>query len=186
MTFSTAHSIRAVPAISGLILLACFVAQTKSFAQAPYKAEIVPPQHSRYVKEHIIDAGDAPGHQLRIVEIEKTYSSDHPVIASVKITQVRQWAFTNYTNGVGPVIYFEIWSDDSGNSFSVEGSAETESQLTATGSKRGTSGSSARITGGKGKFATIQGILAGRTEFDSDPNNGYNRYKGRIEYWFRE
>ncbi len=169
-----------------LPLLAVFVLPGISQAQQIQRVDVSPPQSSRYVKEHIIDAGDAPGHQLRIVEIEKSYSENHPVVGGIKITQVRQWAFTNYTNGVGPVIYFETWSDEKGNRFYVEGTAETESQLTATGSKRGTSGGSGRITGGTGKFATIQGILAGRTEFDSDPINGYNRNKGRIEYWFRD
>lgn len=155
-------------------------------AQQKYRIDVSPPQQSRYVQEHIIEAGDAPGHQLRIVEIEKKYTSSHPIFRGVKITKVRQWAFTNYTNGVGPVIFYETWSDGRGNMFFVEGTAETESQITATGSRRGTSSGSGRITGGTGKFATIQGVLAGRTEFDSDPNDGYNRNKGRIEYWFRE
>lgn len=154
-------------------------------AQQKYRIDVSPPQQSRYVKEHIIDAGDAPGHQLRIVEIEKDYTRNPPTVMGVKITKIRQWAFTNYTNGIGPVIYYETWSDGRGNTFFVEGTSETQSQITATGSRRGTSSGSGRITGGTGKFATIQGVLAGVTEFDSDPNNGYNRNNTRLEYWFR-
>jgi len=137
------------------------------------------------VNEHIIDAGDAPGHQLRIVEIEKTCSRNHPKVRGVNITKVRQWAFTNYTNGIGPVIFYETWSDDNGNMFFLEGTSETESRITATGSRRGTSHGSGRITGGTGQFTSIQGGLVGHTEFDSDPDNGYNRNTSRLEYWFR-
>lgn len=169
-----------------IVAFAAILFPAGSHAQKKFQIDVSPPQQSRYVKEHIIDAADAPGHQLRIVEIEKDYTSSHPIVRGVKITKVRQWAFTNYTNGVGPVIFYETWSDGRGNMFFVEGTAETESQITATGSRRGTSSGSGRITGGTGKFATIQGVLAGRTEFDSDPNDGYNRNKGRIEYWFRE
>ena len=159
---------------------------TATLAQQKYQLEISPPQSSRYVKEHIIEAGDAPGHQLRIVEIEKTYTRNHPKIRGVTITTVRQWAFTNYTNGIGPVIFFETFSDDNGNAFFVEGTSETESRITATGSRRGTSHGSGRITSGTGKLASIQGVLVGHTEFDSDPDVGYSRNNTRVEYWFRE
>ncbi len=169
-----------------LLSLAGLALPTGAHAQQKHKVDVSPPQKSRYVKEHIIDAGDAPGHQLRIVQIEKAYTRNHPTIRNVKITEVRQWGFTNYTNGVGPVIYFETWSDGGENMFFVEGTSETASRITATGSRRGTSHGSGRITGGTGKFASIQGTIVGHTEFDSDPNNGYNRNTGRMEYWFRE
>ncbi|UCH47296.1 MAG: hypothetical protein JSU95_14565 [Betaproteobacteria bacterium] len=185
MTLSTSLLREFGRTIVPLLAITAISSPLISYAQQKYKIDVSPPQQSRYVKEHIIDAGDAPGHQLRIVEIEKTYTSNHPVVKGVKITDVRQWAFTNYTNGIGPVIFYETWSDGRGNTFFVEGTSETQSQITATGSRRGTSSGSGRITGGTGKFATIQGILAGHTEFDSDPKNGYNRNNTNIEYWFR-
>lgn len=186
MTMSVFSVTRFSRIVIALLAVTGFTLPAISQAQQKYKVDVSPPQQSRYVKEHIIDAGDAPGHQLRIVEIEKAYTNNNPAVRGVKITKVHQWAFTNYTNGAGPVIFYETWSDDSGNMFFVEGTAETESQITATGSKRGTSNGSGRITGGTGKLAKIQGILVGHTEFDSDPDNGYNRTKGRIEYWFRD
>lgn len=169
-----------------LLSLAGLALPTGAHAQQKHKVDLSPPQKSRYVKEHMIDAGDVPGHQLRIVEIEKIFTRNHPKVRGAKITKVRQWAFTNYTNGVGPVIFYETWSDDDGNMFFVEGDALTESRTTATGSRRGTSHGTARIVGGTGKFTSIQGATVGHTEFDSDPNNGYNRTTGRMEYWFRE
>jgi len=84
------------------------------------------------------------------------------------------------------VVFYETWSDDGGNMFFVEGTSETESRITATGSRRGTSNGSARITGGTGKLTSIQGVLVGHTEFDSAPDNGYNRNTSRLEYWLRE
>jgi len=78
----------------GLTVIVLINLATLSFcgglhAQQIQKVDISPPQSSRYVKEHIIAAGDAPGHQLRIVEIEKTYTRNHPQVRGVKITKVR-------------------------------------------------------------------------------------------------
>lgn len=172
--------------IAFLFLFSGLILPIGSHAQQKHKADLPSPQTSRYVKEHIIDAGDVPGHQLRIVEVEKIYTKNNPVIKGVKVSKVRQWAFTNYIDGVGPVIVYEAWSMEDGNTIFLEGTALTESRITNTGSRRGSSQGILRIVGGTGKFASIQGLTAASTQFDSDPDNGYNRPKGRIEYWDRE
>jgi len=186
MTKTASRGSALIRIIVVLLSLAGLALPTGAHAQQKHKVDLPPPQSSRYVKEHIIDAGDVLGHQLRIVEVEKIYTKNNPVILGVKASKVLQWAFTNYIDGVGPVIVYEAWSMEDGNTIFMEGTALTESRTTATGSRRGSSQGTLHFVGGTGKFASLQGLTVARTEFDSDPDNGYNRPTGRIEYWIRE
>ena len=44
-----------------------------------------PPQTSRYLRDHSIDVDDLSGHKVRVVEIQRTYTQDHPVIMGTKV-----------------------------------------------------------------------------------------------------
>ena len=96
MTKTTFASTGIIRTVVVLLSLSGLALPTGLLAQQKHKADLPPPQSSRYVKEHIIDAGDVLGHQLRIVEVEKIYTKNNPVILGVKASKVLQWAFTNY------------------------------------------------------------------------------------------
>jgi len=166
-----------------LVLLSEIVAGNL-WAQEKYTYDYTPPQSSRYVEEHVIDVDDMPGHKLRIVEIQRTYTKDHPVIMGVKVTEQWQRAFTNYVGGTGPVIAYETWLMEDGSKIFLQVDALTSSETTPTGSRRGLSQGTLRIVGGTGKFASLRGVIVTSVEFDSDPKTGYNRPTGRGEYWF--
>jgi hypothetical protein len=141
---------------------------------------------SRYVQQHIVDVGDLPGHQIRIQETQRTNPSSGHAIDGVKITEDWVRGFSNYTTGVGPAWGYFIWMMEDGSKIFGEYTGTSESQTTASGSRRGTYHGVARITGGTGRFAKIRGQTVDISEFDTDPANGYNRVSSKGEYWFEE
>jgi len=144
------------------------------------------PQSSRYVQQHMIDVGDIPGHQVRILEVQRNYTSDHPVIMGTKVVESWTRGFSDYVNGIGPARGYEVWILEDGNKVFVEWSGTSYTESTATGSRRGTFHGTTRFVGGTGRFATIRGITTEATEFDTDPKTGYNRPTSRGEYWFEK
>ena len=142
----------------------------------------------RYVQQHVIDVDDVPGHQIRILEIQRTFTPDkQTAIEGERI--VEQWGrgFSNYTGGIGPTCGYNTWITDKGNKIFIENSGTSETKVVAeTGSKRGTYNGTSRFVGGTGKFAKIRGYLVEVTKFDTDPKVGYNESESHGEYWFEK
>ena len=141
---------------------------------------------SSYVQQHVIDVGDVSGHQVRIFEVHRVRSSSQLVLDGVKVVEEWNRGFSDYTNGVGPVRGYGIWVLEDGNKVFSEGTGTSYSEVTATGSKRGTFNGTTRIVGGTGKFAKIRGTVTDVVEFDTDPKNGYSQGRNKGEYWFEE
>lgn len=141
---------------------------------------------SRYVQQHIIDIGDIPGHQIRIQESQRTNPGSGHAIDGVKITEDWVRGFSNYANGVGPAWGYTIWLLEDGSKIFLEYTGTSETQTTASGSRRGTYHGISRITGGTGRFVKMRGQMADIAEFDTDPNNGYNHVSSKGEYWFQD
>jgi hypothetical protein len=155
-----------------------------SYAQEKYSFNhSSPPETSRYIRDHSIDVDDVPGHKVRIVEIQRTYTNDQPVIMGTKVVETWFRGFTDYVGGTGPGHGYETWVLEDGNKLYLELIFLSSTEPTATGSRRGTSRASFRLIGGTGKFAPIQGTLTSSTEFDTDPKAGYNRPTIHGEYW---
>ena len=145
-----------------------------------------PPQSSRFVQQHSIDVGDIPGHQIRIVEIQRMYTADHPVIMGTKVVEVWARASSDYVNGVGPAQGYDIMLLEDGSKIFSEWRGTSYSEATSTGSRRGTFHGTIRWIGGTGKYATIRGVIAAVSEYDTDPKTGYNRTNHKGEYWFEK
>lgn len=174
-----------------LLLPACILgALFSSAAWAQQKQPITMSSEgvkSRYVQQLAIDVDDVPGHQVRVLESQRTYPADRqPVIDGERIVEAWVRGFSNYTNGIGPAWGHVTWTTDKGSKIFIEYSGTSESQATETGSKRGTYHGTARIVGGTGRFAKIRGILVDVTKFDTDPKAGYNVADSRGEYWFEQ
>jgi hypothetical protein len=156
-----------------------------SYAQEKYSYNhSSPPETSRYIRDHSIDVDDVPGHKVRVVEIQRIYTKDHPVIMGTKVLETWFRGFTDYIGSAGPGHGYDTWIMEDGNKLFLESIFLSTTEPTATGSRRGTSHATLRFVGGTGKFSSIQGTLTSSTEFDTDPKSGYNRPKGRGEYWF--
>ena len=75
---------------------------------------------------------------------------------------------------------------DGGNKVFIEYFGTSESQVTETGSKRGTYDGTSRLVGGTGRFSKIRRVFVDETKFDTDPKAGYNVSDSRGEYWFEQ
>ena len=144
------------------------------------------PQSSRYVQQHIIDVGDIPGHQIRIYEIQRMYTADHPVVMGTKVVEIWSRGWSDYVNGVGPTQGYNTMVLEDGSKIFTEWIGTSYSEATSTGSRRGTYHGTARWIGGTGKYATIRGVFTSDTEYDMDPKTGYNRPVLKGEYWFEK
>jgi len=142
-----------------------------------------PPDTSKYLRDHSIEVDDVAGHKVRIVEIQRTYTKNHPTVLGVKVVETWFRGFTDYGANGGPGHGYETWILEDGNKIYVESVFLSSTEATATGSRRGTSHSADRFVGGTGKFASIRGSLSTSVEFDSDAKTGYNRPVARGEYW---
>ena len=141
---------------------------------------------SSYVQQHVIDVGDVTGHQVRILEVHRVRSGSQFTLDGVKVVEEWSRGFSDYTNGVGPARGYGIWILEDGNKIFSEWNGTAHSEVTATGSKRGTFNGATKIVGGTGKFAKIRGTVTDLVEFDTDPKNGYSQGRNKGEYWFEE
>src|SRR5712691_12749978 len=120
--------------------------------------------NTKYTQQHTIDVGDASGHQLRLFELRRSYSSNPPLINGMKIAESWTRGITDYTDNNGAATTYSVYVLEDGDKFFTRGSlvavqSPGESKLTAT-----TIGT---ITGGTGKLAGIQGMT--RTLTSADP-----------------
>ena len=166
-----------VALVVALVGFPCYAQQKFSYTHSS------PPDASKYVRDHSIEVDDVPGHKVRIVEIQRTYTKDHPIIMGTKVLEMWFRGFTDYGSNGGPGHGYETWILEDGNKLFLESVFLSSTEATATGSRRGTSHSTLRFVGGTGKYASIRGSLSATVEFDSDPKAGYNRPATRGEYW---
>jgi hypothetical protein len=165
--------------------LTVLLLSASALAQQKYVfSHTTPAQSSRYLQQHIIDVEDMPGHQIRILEIERKYTKDHPMVAGVKVVAVIVRGFSDYTDGVGPAQGYEKWVLEDGNQIFAEWLGTSYTEKTSTGAREGTFNGTRYLIGGTGKFATIRGVLTEKSEFNTDPDNGYNNSFSQGQYWF--
>ena len=129
---------------------------------------------SRYTQQLNIDVGDEPTHQVRVYENQRVFPADkQPIVDGERVVEIWGRGFSNYSGGVGPSWGYGVWITEKGNKIFLDYSGTAESQVTDTGSKRGTYHGTSRLTGGTGRFSKIRGHLVEVTKFDNDPKSGY-------------
>lgn len=141
----------------------------------------------KYVQQHIIDAGDVPGHKVRILETQRIFNDKSRLaVSGVKVTEGRVWGYSDYTNGKGKAWGYGVWILEDGNKIYNEWSGTTSATPTATGSIEGAFNGVLWLKGGTGKFSSIRGLMTVENAFNNDPTKGYNRSESKGEYWFDE
>ena len=59
-------------------------------------------ENTKYTQQVTIDAGDTPGHEVRVFEIHRTVAADAPVINGIKLTDTWTRGFSDSTDYNGP------------------------------------------------------------------------------------
>jgi hypothetical protein len=141
----------------------------------------------KYVQQHVIDAGDVPGHKVRIMEVQRIYNDKSGLaVSGKKVTEARVWGYSDYTNGKSKAWGYGVWILEDGNKVYNEWAGSTSSEPKPNGSIEGIFNGVTWLKGGTGKFSSIRGLIADVNHFNNDPKSGYNRSESKGEYWFEE
>lgn len=172
-----------------LLSLASSVAPVTASAQQrfPIESKSEWQLEGKYTKQHVIDVGDVPGHQIRIVELYRTYNEKSRfAVSGVKVKETFIWGYTDYINGIGKALAYGVWVLEDGGKVFTELSGSSNTQPTGSGAFYGMFHGTVKLTGGTGKYRGIRGTMTDIVEFNTDPERGYNRGNSAGEYWFVE
>jgi hypothetical protein len=190
--------------IMSLVVALPIMAQEKPTATAaPQKQRIsyrVPASKAKYTQQHTIDIGDEPGHQIRISELHRTFSSpptadqskqgsgasssaETPIFSGVRA--IEQWSrsLSDYVDANGRTFGYAIFDMENGDKVYAryEGLAQTP-----TGGKTNFA-SVFTFTGGTGKFKELRGVMRATAAiaFAGGQAGAIDtQYDG--EYWFEK
>jgi len=140
-------------------------------------------KNTRYVQQHAIDVPDVPGHQVRVLEVQRTYP-DGPKINGVAIVNGSFWGTSDYVEGKGMAKGYAIWNLSDGNKVFGRWEGVAFSESAAGGARQGEFRGMTWLTGGTGPFKSVRGVLNDTVRFNTDPTTGYSAGGTRGEYWF--
>ena len=141
-------------------------------------------ESSEYLQQHEIDAGDAPGHQIRIYELRRRYTDAEPNCEGLRQVESMTWAYSDYTNGSGSAWGFGTTTFDNGDKWFTTFSGTAVLRPTADGESRRAFTGTGRITGGTGVYKGVRGTI--RLDSRFDPATGYNVAATAVEYWIEK
>lgn len=143
-----------------------------------------PAENTKYVQQHVIDAGDIQGHQVRIVEIKKTIPKD--ALAFEGISVVEEWnrGYSDYVDGNGRNWGYTTFVLENGDKVFARWDGNAQTVIDSGGAKKSSGTSTSILTGGTGKFQKIRGTMRGSYTFD--PGKGINTGHSEGEYWMSE
>ena len=168
---------------SALAIGCCFVLMSmNAIAQKKYTITETPDSDSNYTKEHVIDVGDVPGHQIRIYELHFTYPKKDMVFGDIPVKESYTRGISDYTNGSGKFKTYNIYILEDGNTIITEGGGASQTNPTSDGSKAGRKFSFVdHFVSGTGKFRGIRGQQRGSGERAAGANSITEQSSG--EYW---
>jgi len=163
-------------------VLACFAATGIAQEQKTRISFVVPASVTKYDVQHTIPVGDVPGHEVRIFQITRVLGSDAPMIAGLRVKEIRSVGYSDYTNLNGPAASHNIWTMENGDKFFVRTDVVSHNASWSDAKKKGAENkTSGPISGGTGKLAGLRGTTRNASQFD--PKTGSNESRFDIEYW---
>ena len=136
---------------------------------------------SSYTKQHMLDVGDIPGHQIRVFELHRTYANDKPNCENLKRTESWTHGYSDYVDRNGRAWGYEVISLENGDKIFAEFDGTSQTTVSPDGSKKSTFTGVTRYTGGTGKYQSIRGFVKSNVAFDPDKNVNQQQTEG--EYW---
>ena len=140
--------------------------------------------NTKYTQQHVIEAGDVPGHQIRIFEIHTTYPTDPPIYEGVRVKETWARGYSDYIDINGRAWGYAIDILENGDKLFSQWSGTSQTIVNPDGSKKSIYTGVGRFTGGTGRFRGIRGMTRDTAIFD--PQTGYNEGKTEGEYWIED
>jgi hypothetical protein len=144
----------------------------------------IPAANSNFTQQHVIDVGDVPGHQVRILELHRIFPNDQPNCEGLK--RVEEWSrgYSDYTDRNGRVWGYRVVVLENGDKIFGEFSGTSQTVVGADGSKKSTYSGVVVNTGGTGKYQGVRGLQHESSQFD--PEKNFNQSQSEVEYWLEK
>lgn len=143
-----------------------------------------PPGSTKYTQTHLMDVGDVPGHQVRLAEVQSSYSGNGPAYDGVKVVSARSVLVSDYTDGSGRASSYTVQNLETGEKVFQRTEIVAHSSAGADGARRIGFTQVATLVGGTGRFKGIRGTL--RTTGLTDLKTGTSGAETEGEYWFEK
>jgi hypothetical protein len=174
-----------VYAISLGLALTAFFASGALAEEKCKMSGVVPASNATYTQQHVIDVGDVPGHQVRILEVHRTYPADaKPNCEGIKRTEEWDRGYSDYIDRNGRSWGYGVIALENGDKIFSEYSGTSQTVVNPDGSKKSTFSGVRRYTGGTGRYQLVRGIE--RTNDVFDPDKNFNQHQYDAEYWFQK
>ena len=138
-------------------------------------------QDSKYTQQHVIDVGDVPGHQVRILELHRTPSNAKPNCEGLKIAESWSRGYSDYIDLNGRAWGYDVTVLENGDKIFGQWSGTTQTTFKDDGTKNTRYTGVTTFTGGTGKYRGIRGTSRVTSAFD--PKTGFNETQWEDEYW---
>lgn len=142
------------------------------------------PQDSKFTQQHVIDVGDLPGHQVRILEVHRTPSNAKPNCEGLKVVEAWNRGYSDYIDINGRAWGYSVFILENGDKIFAQWSGTTQTVFNPDGSKTNSYSGVYTLTGGTGKYRGVHGLRRELSTFD--PITGFNESRWDEEYWIEQ
>ena len=168
-----------------LVITVCLVGSGLGWAQDKHKIHFVNlPKNTTFRKQFRLEAGDVPGHYVRIYEIHRRYPHDPPKFNGVSVTEQWDRGYSDYTDTNGRAWWYITYFLENGDKIYARTDGTTQTSHSDSHTSISTFVGVITITGGTGEFKGIRGLLQSKIRFS--PATGFNMGEHTGEYWFEE
>jgi hypothetical protein len=101
---------------AALAALALALGAPDALAQQKHKCFFkAPPGVTKFVQTHLLDVGDVPGHQMRMVEVQTKFQDVSPDFDGVKVREIRGVLVSDYIAGTGDAVLHSVRTLENGD-----------------------------------------------------------------------
>jgi hypothetical protein len=170
---------------TSLVFILCLVVSSLGWTQVKHKIHFVNlPDNTAYSQQYRLEAGDVPGHYVRIFEIQRLYPNNPPKFEGVSVTEQWDRGYSDYTDTNGRAWWYSTYFLENGDKIYARVDGTTQTKQSNSQTSISTFVGVITITGGTGEFKGIRGLLQSKIRFS--PETGFNMGEHTGEYWFEE
>ena len=143
-----------------------------------------PPGTTKFAQTHVMDVGDVPGHQMRMVEIQTRYQDVAPDFGGTKVREIRGVLVSDYTAGTGNAVLHSVRTLENGDKVFARSDLMARTTVDEDGGRKTSFSMVEKLSGGTGKFKGIRGTLWTTGFSDLKTKTSGTQTEG--EYWFEQ